>query len=282
MTVESITLQNIEEFGYAMKESLRALKTNLQFCGDDVRVIMLTSCTPDEGKSTVCFDLARSLTDSGKRVLLVDADMRKSVLIKRLKVKQDKGMEIRGLSHLLSGQRQADEVIYSTNINRLYMIFSGPPVPNPTEILEKKYFDKLIELARDNFDYVLIDCPPLGVAIDAAIIAKACDGAMIIVEQGGTSKRMVSGVKRQLENAGVRILGAVLNKCKTEKTAIGSYYSHYYGKYYGTYYGNLEGNDTAADENAKVEAVADAPAVTLKKASGRSGAASTGSNKKTK
>ena len=85
--METVELRNLNEHSYARKESLRALKTNLQFCGDDVKTIVFTSSLPDEGKSTVVFDLARSLTDSGKSVLLIDSDIRKSVLVGRLRAK---------------------------------------------------------------------------------------------------------------------------------------------------------------------------------------------------
>ena len=110
--MESIELQNVRKNSYAKTESLRALKTNLQFCGDDVKTILVTSSLPNEGKSTVTFDLARSLTESGKSVLLIDTDMRKSVLVGRLRAKTVKKSEIQGLSHYLSGQKKLTDVLY--------------------------------------------------------------------------------------------------------------------------------------------------------------------------
>ena len=168
--MESVSLGKVQEQGYTMKESLRALKTNIQFCGDDVKAILVTSSIPNEGKSTVTENLARSMTESGKRVLLIDTDMRKSVLIGRLRAKNAGGGEIFGLSHFLSGQKQLDEVLYATDIPKLFLVFAGPSVPNPTEILEKKYFDELLSFGKEHFDYVLIECAPLGAAIDAAVI----------------------------------------------------------------------------------------------------------------
>ena len=234
--MESIELQNIKKHSYAKQESLRALKTNIQFCGDDVKVILFTSSLPDEGKSTITFDLARSLTESGKSVLVIDTDMRKSVLAGRLKAKSASKGEIMGLSHYLSGQQKLNDVLYSTQIPKLYMIFAGPSVPNPTEILEKRYFEKLIEFAREQFDYVLIDCAPIGAAIDAAVVAKHCDGAILVIAQGIAGSRMITSVKKQLETSGVRILGAVLNKVKMDNNRYGKYYGSYYGSYYGEYY----------------------------------------------
>ena len=237
--MEKIELRNVRPHGYAKKESLRALKTNIQFCGDDIKTILFTSAVPNEGKSTVTFDLARSLAESGKRVLVVDTDMRKSVLVGRLRARTAKGQEIRGLSHYLSGQEKLSNVLYSTQVPKLFMVFAGPAVPNPTEILEKKYFEELITFGKQNFDYVLLDCAPIGAAIDAAVVAKNCDGAIIVISQGNVGSRIISGVKKQLEASGVRILGAVLNKVKMEK----SHYGKYYGKYYGNYYGNYNKND---------------------------------------
>ena len=151
--MQSVSLGQVKEQGYAMKESLRVLKTNIQFCGDDIQTILITSSIPNEGKSTVSMDLGRSLTESGKRVLLIDTDMRKSVLIGRHRAKNVNGGEIFGLSHFLSGQKKLEEVLYATNIPKMFMLFAGPSVPNPTEILDKKYFTELIDFAKKHFDY---------------------------------------------------------------------------------------------------------------------------------
>lgn len=232
--METVKFGKIKEQSYTMKESLRALKTNIQFCGDDIRTILLTSAVPNEGKSTVAMDLARSLTESGKRVLLIDTDMRKSVFVGRLRAQSTSGSEICGLSHYLSGQRRLEDVLYGTDIPRLFMIFAGPSVPNPTEILEKKYFEELLKFGKEHFNYIIIDCAPIGAAIDAAVVAKHCDGAVLVVAQGMAGARMILNVKKQLEASGIKILGAVLNKVKMKKK---SYDGGYYGGYYGSYYG---------------------------------------------
>ncbi len=241
--MESIELRNIKKNSYTMTESLRTLKTNIQFCGDDIKTILVTSSIPNEGKSTVSFELARSLTESGKSVLLVDTDMRKSVMVGRLGAATTTKGEINGLSHYLSGQKKLTDVLYATPVNKLFMVFAGPSVPNPTEILEKRYFEELIAFAREQFDYVLIDCAPIGAAIDAAVVAKHCDGAILVIGQGMASSRMIAGVKKQLEASGVRVLGAVLNKVKMEKSHYGKYYGNYYNKYYGNYYNDYHKKD---------------------------------------
>lgn len=226
-----ITLQNLEKMDYARREAFNSLRTNLQFCGDDTRVIMLTSCTPNEGKSTVSIELARSLSEDGKKTILIDADLRKSVLVGRYRIHSDD--EIYGLSHYLSGQKRLEEVISRTDVEHFDMIVSGPTAPNPTELLGKAYFTKMLEVLRQKYDFVLIDCPPLGWVIDAAVIAPACDGAILVVESNAISYRYLQEVKKQLEMTSVRILGAVLNKVKVQS---GGYYNRYYAGHYKGYY----------------------------------------------
>lgn len=248
--MELINIKPGKEPGYEMKESLRTLRTNIAFCGADVRVIMFTSCMPDEGKSTVVFDLASALADSNKKVLIVDSDMRKSVLIHRYHATRPNNQEILGLTHYLSGQCAATDILYQTNLNRVYMTFAGPSVPNPTEMLERREFENFITIAKKYFDYILIDCAPLGAAIDAAVVARVCDGAIMVVEQGGVGARMIVEHKKQLEVSGVRILGAILNKVKMNGTG---YYGHYYKKYYGKYYGKYESNSSGKKAKKKAK-----------------------------
>ena len=231
--MNKVELTSLRKHSYTLTESLRALRTNIQFCGDNVRTILFTSALPDEGKSTVVMDLARSIAESDKKVLVIDSDMRKSLLIGRMKVQSANGNKIYGLSHYLSGQQSMDAVFCSTDVPNLFIIFSGPSVPNPTEILEKEYFPRLMKFAREHFDYVLVDCAPLGAAIDAAVIGAHCDAAIMVVEQGSTSSRVLNAAKKQLEMSGVKILGTILNKVNMKKNS-------YYGKYYGDYYGHYE------------------------------------------
>ena len=242
--IQSVEFTHLKEMSSTMRESIRALRTNIQFCGDDVRTILFTSTVPNEGKSTIVMDLARSMGESGKMVLIIDSDMRKSVIMQEYAVKSENHKQIFGLSHLLSGQRKLDEVLYRTNMPHVDIIFSGRSVPNPTEILGKKYFTDLLKLARENYHYVLIDCAPITAAIDAVLEAHYCDGAVLVISQGEVSSRAILDSKRQLESSGVRILGAVLNKVKMEA----SHYGHYYGKYYGNYYGRYYGHYGASNE----------------------------------
>lgn len=256
--MQTVEFTKISPMSLTMRESLRALRTNIQFCGDDIRTILFTSTVPNEGKSTVVLDLARSIGESGKHVLLIDTDMRKSVIMQEYSVKNAAHRQILGLSHYLSGQNKLEDVLYRTDLPNVDIVFAGRSVPNPTEILGKKYFMDLLEYGRGNYDYVLLDCAPVTAAIDAVLEAHYCDGAVLVISQGEVSSRAILDSKRQLENSGVRILGAVLNKVRMEGTRYGRYYGKYYGNYYGKYYGHYgksesQRNDTGNQKSSSVE-----------------------------
>lgn len=151
-----VTLTRNLKDDYSYNEAVKTLRSNLQFCGSGIRVVMFTSALPDEGKSDVSFALARSLAQIGKKTLMLDADIRKSILATRYQLKE----EVCGLSQYLSGQKGLEEVVYSTNIENLSVVFAGPFSPNPAELLEEKLFSELVGHGRENYDYVIIDTPP--------------------------------------------------------------------------------------------------------------------------
>lgn len=228
-----IQLKYYEIDDYQYEEAMNTLRTNIQFSGNNIQVIMFTSSVPSEGKSETSFRLASSLAQLGRRVLLIDADIRKSVFVSRYQLNRD----VEGLSQYLSGQRERDDVLYETNIPNLSMMFSGPFSPNPAELLEEKLFGELVTWAREEYDYVIIDTPPMGNLIDGAIISQHCDGAIIVIESGEISYKIVQKIKAQLEKSGCRILGTVLNKVDINQ---GNYY-YYYGKYGKSYeYGGVK------------------------------------------
>ena len=164
---QTVVLTEEFEMDFRTKEAYKTLRANLGFSGEDVKVIAVTSCTPNEGKTSISMNLAKAVAESGKRVILIDADLRKSVLVGRYKT----GVVKYGLSHFLSGQKNFEGVYCKTNIPNLYIAFSGPVPPNPTELLGGKYFTAMVKSLRSIFDYVIIDTPPLGSVIDSAVIA---------------------------------------------------------------------------------------------------------------
>lgn len=214
---------------YFISEAYKTLRTNIQFCGADVKVIAFTSCEAHEGKTTVCTELARSFAENGKKILLVDADMRQSVTVSRYT--DEKGVV--GLSQLLSGQATVDDVIYNT-VAGFDVIFAGKFPPNPVELLGSKLFRDLLETQKENYDYIFIDTPPLGMVIDGAVIAALCDSSVIVIGAETVSYKSVENVKVQLQKAGCRILGVVLNHVARKGER---YYRRYYNSNYGYGYG---------------------------------------------
>ena len=237
--MQDLSIQQ-DELDFRSKEAFKTLRTNIEFSGNRIQTIFFTSTIPNEGKSTVGFNCACSFAETGKRVLFVDADLRKSVLKSRYK----SGKVKYGFSHFLVGKNEFEEVICETDIPNLYLVFSGPVPPNPSELLVSDRFKEFIEDAKANFDMIIIDAPPVGSVIDAAIISRSCDGGILVIGSGDISYRFARKAKDQLEVAGCKLLGCVLNKVEGKgKGYYGKYYGRYYGKYYGKYYGNYYGND---------------------------------------
>lgn len=224
---------NKREMPYDVNEAMKLLRTNLQFCGKDKKVIMITSTLADEGKSTVSMNLCRSLAQLGSRVVLLDADMRKSVLADRY----TKERNLPGLSHLLSGRNGLEDVLMETDMDNFHMILAGRVPPNPAELLSSARMQKLIEICREEYDYVIVDCPPINLVVDAAIVAPLCDGIVMVVSSGNVPYRLAQGALDQLQATGCPVLGAVLNMVdqKNEKYYYrkGYYSKGYYQKYYG-------------------------------------------------
>ena len=225
---------NKREMPYDVNEAMKLLRTNLQFCGKDKKVIMITSTLADEGKSTVSINLCRSLAQLGSRVILLDADMRKSVLADR--VTREKNLP--GLSHLLSGRSGLEDVLMETDMENFHIILAGRVPPNPAELLSGTRMQRLIEICREEYDYVIVDCPPINLVVDAAVVAPLCDGIVMVVSSGNVPYRLAQGALDQLQATGCPILGAVLNMVdqKNEKYYYrrGYYNKDYYQKYHNS------------------------------------------------
>lgn len=208
------------EFG--VDEAIKSLRTNLLYSGN-LHAIAVTSTTAGEGKSTIAFELARSFADLGKRTVLIDCDLRKSMIANRYGVSE----RLPGLSELLSGQAQ--KVIFETNIDNLYMVLSGKNVPNPQALLTGERFNSFVDALKKSCDYIIFDTPPLGDMADALIVGKQTDGTLIVIRNDYVKKAMVRNVKRQIQQSGGKILGVVLNRVKKNQK------DYYYKKNYGYY-----------------------------------------------
>lgn len=231
--MEKLELISSDPLTHQEKEAYRILRTNIEFTGVENKVIAITSCTPDDGKSTVSFNLACAFAENGKKTLYIDSDMRKSVFIQRFQVNGNP----KGLCHYLSGQAALMDVLYKTNKERLYILPIGAYPTNPTELLGKERMPQMLEELKKVFDYVIVDTPPLGLVIDAAVIAKQCDASMLVLAAGHSSRGFTKNVVSQLKTANPNFLGVVLNKVDMKNS---SYYGRKYGKYYEAYYGKSE------------------------------------------
>lgn len=210
---------------YLTQESFKTLRTNILFCGPDIHSIVITSCNENEGKSTISAELSKSLAEIGKRTLLIDADLRKSVMLR----KSIKTRDINGLSELLSGQAELNQVLYNTQQPNFDVIFTGHFPPNPVELLGSGKFEKTINSLKERYDYIIIDSPPLGAVIDAAVIASFCDGTILVITDGRVKYHQALEVKEQIEKSGCKLLGAVLNDI-----------DHKHSRYYNSYYSHKD------------------------------------------
>lgn len=217
-----IIVKSIAPSSYHLNEAFKTLRTNVQFCGSDIKCIAVTSCTPDEGKSIITSELARSISELNKKVLLIDADMRKSIAFLRHKTN---GTYV-GLSQYLSGQADMEDILYSTQYENFDIVLCGIFPPNPVELLSGTRFSEFLKNCRAKYDYVIIDTPPLGAVIDAAVIAPLCDGTILVIAEKKTSYRLAQIVKMQLEKSNAKIIGSVLNFAKIGTGTLKYYYSY--------------------------------------------------------
>ena len=218
-------------FAKKAEEHYNALCTNIQLSGDDLKVLSISSVKPGEGKSTTSTNIAWAFARAGYKTLLVDADIRNSVMSGVFKSRE----KITGLTDFLAGTADLSNGLCDTNIENLFVIQAGPVSPNPTALLQSENFATMINTLRKYFDYVIVDTAPIGMVIDATIITQKCDASILVTASGETKRRDVLKVKEQLEQTGIPCLGVVLNKINTEVEKYGAY--GVYGVYgsYGDY-----------------------------------------------
>ncbi|BCJ96742.1 tyrosine protein kinase [Anaerocolumna cellulosilytica] len=205
-----IASKNGLEPDYWAKEAYKTLRSNIQFLGDDIQVITFTSCTPNKENTNVSFKLAESFVKTGKRLLLIDADLRESALHKPQQNKEGK----KGLTHYLTNQCGIGDVIIPSDVEDVDLILAGTKETDTTELLGQQKFEEMIGRLRNSYDYIFINTPPVGVYIDSAIVAGVSDGVVIVIESNAINRRFAKEAKEQLEASKCRILGVVLYKAQ--------------------------------------------------------------------
>lgn len=207
-------------------ESFKSLRTNLNFIAatEKLNTFILTSAIPGEGKSNTAINLAISLAEDGKSVVVVDCDLRKPSLNRYLKL----GHNFKGVTDILAGNAVVEEALIQFEDLGIHVLVAGAVPPNPSEMLSSEPMDKLVEDLKNAFDYVILDTPPVSVVTDAAILGRYADGAILCVRSNFAPKETVVLAKERLTAVGVRILGVVLTGFDTKNESKSSAYSYTY------------------------------------------------------
>lgn len=195
----------------AVQDAYAMLSANIQLSESEKRLksIVLTSCKPRVGKTTIAISLAFSLAESGWKTLLVDADLRKPAEAKRLNAET-----IFGLSDFLSNEMNFEDVLCNTNIPNLNYIACGENIKNPIGLFCSAAFDSFMKKAVENFDFVIFDTPSLSSVVDSSLVAAKSDATLLVVKMGETTLNSLKPAIDQLEKVNANLLGAVLNKVK--------------------------------------------------------------------
>lgn len=222
----------------AAAECCRTIRTNLTFMSadDPIRAMVVTSASPREGKTTVTTNVAISLAQSGKRVLIVDTDLRRPRVHRAFGLRGNVG-----ITSVIVGDRELSQVTQSTDIKNLEVLACGPIPPNPSELLHSSKFTELVELALTRYDRVIFDSPPLGAVTDAAVLAPQLDAALLVVKSHSTTRDALGSALRQLRDVGANVVGGVLNDLDPKRKGYGNGY--YYYRREGYYYADENGND---------------------------------------
>ncbi|MCM3633960.1 CpsD/CapB family tyrosine-protein kinase [Paenibacillus camelliae] len=207
-----------------ISEAYRTLRTNISFSAvdEDLRVIMVTSAGPGEGKSTTVANLAATYAQSDKRTVLIELDLRKPTVHKTFTLSNRLG-----ISHVLTKQASLEEVIQDTKIPNLSAITAGLIPPNPSELVGSKALGSILEQLKEQFDQIIIDTPPVLALTDAQLISTHCDGVVLVAEAGKVKRSALLDAKERLQIVKAKIVGVVLNNAK--RKIKDDYYYYYYG-----------------------------------------------------
>ena len=227
---------------YSGQESLNLISTNLSFLGKDMKRLLVTSCVAAEGKTTMALRIAQNVGSRGRKVLLIDGDLRRSHLTEMRKLSTDGDML--GLVHYLAGYCEAEDALYQVQgMNNVDLIPAGRSVVNAIQLLDNPLFGQMMNRFAEAYDMILVDTPPIGLVVDAAEIAKCCDGAILVTEYGKRHRSELQAAVEQIKQAGCPVIGCILDKVAAKSGSQKRYYKNHY--YYGYYskYNNYYKND---------------------------------------
>ncbi len=231
--MNKLEITSFPALDYAANEALNTLCTNLSYCGDNIQVVMFTSRYEQEGKSAITMNVMRSLASFGKRVVLVDSDLRCSILARRYRFAYETEKPM-GLAQYLAGMCSLDDILYETDLPNAYVIPAGREVLNSMQLLTSPRYASMITALREMADMILIDTPPVGVIVDALELSKHSDGVVIIVEYNKGRKQEIGEIVDNLTSAGSKVLGAVMNGVDLDSFRNRRYY--YRSERYSSYY----------------------------------------------
>jgi len=206
----------------AMQNAAKTLLANIRFSAIDrpIRTVTMTSTQPNEGKTTVAYNLAIAAATSGRRTIIVECDMRRRSAANMIGVHAP-----HGLCAVLSDRVRLEDAVTATNQPNLYFLDVEPGVPNPPDIIASKRFHKLVSNLAKAYDFVIFDTPPVGAFVDAAELAGQTDGTLFVVRENFTRRELAQNALEQLKKAGGNVLGCVMNYCEHTTN---DYYSYYY------------------------------------------------------
>jgi capsular exopolysaccharide synthesis family protein len=195
-----------------VSEAYRTLRTNLDFSSLDkpIKTMLVTSAGPEEGKSTVLANLAVTTAQAGRRVILVDCDLRRPTLHNIFNLKNDVGLT----TMVVDDAAMESPPLRDTGVEGLQLVSSGPLPPNPSELLGSRRMEEIIAALLERADVVLFDAPPVVAVTDAAVLATKVDGVLLVVNAGGTKRDYARTAKARLEKVNANLLGAVLNNVR--------------------------------------------------------------------
>lgn len=207
-------------------EAYRILRTNIEFSSTDrkIKVILVTSSGPAEGKSTTAANMAIAMAEANRRVLLIDCDLRKPAIHRMFGL-----VNIKGLTNILVEGLEYSDITNVTEVENLEVITSGPKPPNPAELLGSQRMKELLDKVREDYDVVIIDTPPVLPVTDAAVLSQYVDGVVLVAGYGLTTFEAAAQAKASLQKVNAKILGVVLNGVPTDRR--GGYYYYYYYYY---------------------------------------------------